>query len=529
MNNIEKLFASLPTELEALDLPRVPSDLEAIKWASEQYFICFCVAMMPGWIPTRFHQVLAAKLQQAYEDVRDGKDVRLIIEAPPQHGKSTIVSELFPAWVMGKEGWPIICASYGMSLAERKSEHTRDIVSSEIYQYIFPKVRLNPDSTSKEFWQTTTQASYKAVGRGGGLTGNPGKMMIADDLIADKAEAESQTIREAAWDWWSTVFFTRKQSKSGIILVETRWHLDDPAGKLEDQEKQNRDKGLPKGTYDEWERVSFAAIAEQDEFIDGQLFRKKGEALAPERFTLEDLIKTRNAFFSTGKVGDWAALYMQQPIISENAEFKKEWFRYFDPEEIKDKRLYYTTTVDLAISQKKTADNTVVMTVAKEVDGPNWYIVEISAGKMDNLQTIDAIFYHYEKYRSKVYIESVGYQASLQYSVVAEQRRRNVFFSVEDLLVKTSSKKEERIRGLVPLYKANVIFHRKGMCEQLELEEMQFPKGRHDDHPDALSMQLGVVRQAPRDSDEHQDGRLNWKKRPKPTPGFDPTKAFESV
>jgi len=449
----------------------------------------------------------------------------------PTHN-STIVSEFFPAWILGKQDWPVICASYGMSLAEKKSENTRNVVSSEIYQYIFPKTRLNPDSTSKEYWQTSTRGSYKAVGRGGGLTGNPGKVLIADDLIADKDEANSEVIREGAWDWWNTVFYTRKQENSLIILVETRWHLDDPAGKLEEQERKNIEAGKLKGTYDEWEKLTFAAIAEQDEYIDGKLFRKAGEPLAPERFSLSSLMKTKNAYSATNKIGDWAALYMQQPIIAENAEFRKEWFRYYDPEILKDKRLYYTTTVDLAISQKKSADNTVVMTVAKEVDGPNWYIVDITAGKMDNIQTVDAIFWHYEKYRSKIYIEALGYQASLQYSVLAEQRKRNIFFSVEDLKIKTTSKKEERIRGLVYLYKAGVIFHRKGICEQLELEEMQFPKGRHDDHPDALSMHLGIVRQAPRENpeeDTHQDGRLNWKRKPKVDPNFDPNKAFDRV
>lgn len=486
--------------------------------------------MMPGWVPTRFHIALANKLQAGYEDLKKGKDVRLIVEAPPQHGKSTEVSELFPAWVLGKEGWPVICASYGMSLAEKKSENCRNILSSEIYEYIFPRVNLDPNSTSKEYWKTSTGGSYKAVGRGGGLTGNPGKVLIADDLIADKEEANSEIIRESAWDWWNTVFYTRKQETSMIVLVETRWHLDDPAGKLEEQQERNQQSGKPVGTYDSWEKLTFPAIAEEDEYIDGELFRKAGEALAPERFSLQSLMKTKNAYIAANKIEDWASLYMQKPIIAENAEFKKEWFRYYDPSLLVDKKLYYTTTVDLAISQKKRADNTVVMTVAKEVDGPNWYIVEVTAGHMDPLETIDAIFYHWENYRSKVYIESVGYQASLQYFLAEEMRKRVKFFTVEELKVKTTSKKEERIRGLMPLYKAGVIFHRKGICENLELELMQFPKGRHDDQPDTLSMQLGVVRHAPRENpeEETQDGRLDWKKRAKQET-FDPHKPFDSV
>lgn len=484
--------------------------------------------MMPGYIPTKFHTKLADKLQKAYETVKSGKDVRMIIEAPPQHGKSTTVSELFLAWVMGKEGWPVICASYAMNLAEKKSKNTRAIVESEVYRYIFPDAWLSSDTTSKEFWGNRKGATYKAVGRGGGLTGNPGKVMIADDLIADKEEANSELIREGAWDWWNTVFYTRKQKASLLVLVETRWHLDDPAGKLEEQQKQNENSGLKKGTYDEWEQLTFPALAEEDQYIDGELFRKKGEALAPERFSAEDLIKTKNAYIATGKIGDWAALYQQQPIIAENAMFRKQWFRYFSPEDLTGRKLYYTTTVDLAISQKKEADNTVIRTVAKETDGPNWYLMEETAGRMDPLQTIDAIFYHQEKYRSKVYVESVGYQAALQYFLVEEQRKRRQYFQVEEIKQSTITKKEERIAGLVPLYRAGVIWHRAGDDGPLETELMQFPKGRHDDRADALAMHLGIIRHAPRQVEEMQDGRLNWKNK-KPVDNFDPHAPFDKI
>lgn len=502
--------------------------MDYLRFAAQNYFIAFCCAVMPTFIPTRFHTLLADKLQASYEKVARGEDVRLIIEAPPQHGKSTLVSELFLAWVMGKENWPIICASYGMSLAEKKSMNTKAIVATEAYRYIFPDAAISQETTAKAYWKNRKGATYKAVGRGGGLTGNPGKVMIADDLIADKEEANSEQIREGAWDWWNTVFYTRKQRGSLLVLVETRWHLDDPAGKLEEQQRRNIALGYKKGTYDEWEQLTFAALAEEDEYIDGKLFRVKGEALAPERFTAEDLIKTRNAYTATGKIGDWAALYQQQPIISENATFRKEWFKYYEPEDLIGKQLYYTTTVDLAISQKKSADNTVVRTVAKEVDGPNWYLCEETSGQMDPLQTIDAIFHHHTLYRSKIFIEAVGYQASLQYFVIDEQRKRNHFFTVEPLTVKTTSKKEERIRGLVPLYKAGIMYHRKGQDEHLELELMQFPKGRRDDRADALSMHLGVVRHAPREVEEKQEGRLNWRKK-KVINSFDPSKPFDSV
>lgn len=499
---------------DELQLPREVEKSEVVRWAAQNYFICFCCAAMPRFVPTKFHIFLADYLQKVYENIRDGKDERLTLAVPPQHGKSTMVSELFPAWIIGKEEWPIICASYGTSLAEIKSQNCRTIVDSEIYRYIFPKIRLNPDSTSREFWRVSSGASYRAVGRGSGLTGHPGKILLADDLIADRQEANSETVREGAWNWWNSTFYTRKQAKSAIVLINTRWHLDDVQGKIEKQEAENLARYGPDGLYDRWRKISFPAIADEDEIIDGKLFRKSGEALSPERFSLDDLTRTKNAYTSANKIGEWASLYMQNPIIAENAKFQRGWFRYYEPEHLVNKQLYYTTTVDLAISQKKTADNTVIRTVAKEVDGPKWYLVEETAGKMDPLQTIDAIFHHWRLYRSKVYIESVAYQAALAYFLIDEQRKRNEFFAVEEIKPSKLVKKEERIEGLVPLYKAGVVYHRKGQDEALETELMQFPFGTHDDRIDCLAMQLQVVRHAPREQGvEHQDGRLNWRKK----------------
>lgn len=535
MSNYDELLnvQQIATELsDELDLKKIPDEIDILRYACRKYFISFCIAVgMPDgtpFVPTRFHQLLADKLQSAYERVKTGKDVRMIVEVPPQHGKSSMVSELFPAWIMGQESWPVICASYGASLAEVKSKHTRDIVTSDTYQYIFPDAGLSMDSTSKALWTNRKKAMYKAVGRGAGLTGTPGKVMIADDLIADKSEANSETIRESAWDWWNTVFYTRKQQGSFICLVETRWHLDDPAGKLEEQQKQNKGKRV--GSYDEWERLTFPAIAEDDEYIDGVLFRKAGEALCPERFNLDTLEKTKNAYIGAGKVGDWAALYQQNPIISENAKFRRQWFKYYEEKDLVGKKLYYTTTVDLAISQKKEADNTVIRTVAKEVDGSNWYLMEETAGRMDPLQTIDAIFHHHSLYRSKIYIESVAYQAALQYFVVEEQRKRQQYFQIEEIKPTKLAKKEDRIEGLQPLYRSGVIFHRKGQDENLEMELMQFPKGRHDDRADALSYHLQVVRHAPRQQSGQatSSSPLNWKTK-KAVDKFDPHKPFGTV
>lgn len=511
--------------LQALPLPKtLPRDSELVRRICQDGFLEFCIAVSPkkDFVATAFHIILCNQLQRIYEAVRDGKDTRDIFEVQPQIGKSTVVSEMFAAWVLGKQPWPVICASYGASLAEQKSSNCRDIVNSEAYAMIFPKTRLHPESAAKDFWKTTTGGSYRAVGVGGGLTGMSGKLLICDDPFKDRAEADSETVRVATHKWWETVFMSRKQGISGIILVNTRWHLDDVSGHLRLKQKQNESKGLSKKHYDQWNLHSFPAFATEDEYIDGKLFRRTGAVLCPERFSFDAMTKTKN----DTEIYEWAALYMQTPILKEDAKFKAEWFRYYEPSEIKFMLLDYYTTVDLASSKAKGADSVVVLTIGVDRSTGYWFIMDYISGHLDPDETINAIFFHVKQYHgTKVWIEAVGYQATLAFNVEKKQRQERTFFEVNDLKQGKKSK-EDKIEGLIPLYKNGQIFHRHSDRNSiLETELLAFPQGAHDDHPDALAMQKDVVRQAPvietkeekkaREKEERED--------------FDPHKPFSRI
>jgi predicted phage terminase large subunit-like protein len=174
--------------------------------------------------------------------------------------------------------------------------------------------------------------------------------------------------------------------------------------------------------------------------------------------------------------------------LTENAEFRSTYFRYFSEADIMNKDLRVYVTVDPAIGQKQTSDNTSIQVVGKETAHSDWYHLEENTAHLDPLQIIEYLFFLKAKYGhklAKVGIESYVYQKSLIYYLTEEMRRRQVFFDVVELKGKGS--KEERIRGLIPLYKSGVIHHRHSDTE-LERELLQFPKGRHDDRADALSM-----------------------------------------
>jgi predicted phage terminase large subunit-like protein len=142
--------------------------------------------------------------------------------------------------------------------------------------------------------------------------------------------------------------------------------------------------------------------------------------------------------------------------------------------------------VDPAISQKQEADNTVVLTVAKEIYGPNVYRIREDAGHYTPKQTQDLVFKHQAEYKSDVFIETVAYQKALKYNIEEEQRRRNVYFTINE--IKSSTNKEIKIRcGLLPMYENGVVRHKK-TDREYEHELLAFPRGKHDDRIDAMAM-----------------------------------------
>lgn len=398
-------------------------------------------------------------------------------------GKTQTASIYFPAWALGKHPHlKFILSTYGAELAEEVGMKTRDVINTDEYQAIFPGIELRPDTKSKAKWMTNKGGSYTAVGVGGAVTGKGADIIIVDDIHKDRAEAESELMRERAWEYFQSTLYSRLEGAGAIIVIMQRWHQDDLVGRLKEEEAKLKLSGQP---HDEWEIINFPAIAEEDEFIGGTKVRSAGESLWPSKFPVDVL---RN--IAAKDIYNWSSQFMQDPILAANQEFKQHFFKYFKEEELRGKYLRYFTFVDPAISQKKTADNTVILTLAKEVNGPNWYRIREDAGKFTPSQTVDLIFLHYSEYRSEVYLETVAYQMALKYAITEEQRLRQIYFMVHE--VKTSSNKELRIRGLLPMYTTGVIHHREGVDFEYERELLAFPRGKHDDRADAMSMLLLV-------------------------------------
>ena len=268
---------------------------------------------------------------------------------------------------------------------------------------------------------------------------------------------------------------------NGVVSHNTHWHFDDLAGRLIENEKNGGQK---------WEVVKFPAIAESDDE-----FRKAGEPLWANHFNLTTLEETRKMI----GLMDWAALFQQNPIISESQEFREEYFRYFDEAELEEEHLTINILIDPAISKRDQACNTGFIDVAKKKHQPFWYVMDDCSGKMDPGQITAMVFNKVEQYERdypmanvKVWIETIAFQEAYLYFFKEEMRRRERYFNIGEL--KNRQDKHGRIRGLIPLYKQGIIKHRHYMSKgPLEMELLQFPFGKLVDRIDALAFNLTAL------------------------------------
>lgn len=285
---------------------RMPAD------GSGESLLGFVLETHPDYRVGWFHRRVCAALEWFALEVQAGRSPRMMLTAPPRHGKTAIVSQRFPLWAMAQLGGAeVLCASYGQDLADQNSLATRVIARSDEAAACLPDLRsrreLPADRVS--YWHTGA-GSYKAVGVGGPLTGHGGLIGIIDDPVKDAAEARSATYRQRAWDWFGQVFATRIAPGGGILLMMTRWHEDDLAGRLIRHEGRLSEGGV-------WRVVECPAIAEHDEPD-----RKRGEALHVERWPLDRLEALRRTMGDTA----FAALYQQRPVPASGGMFRREWF-----------------------------------------------------------------------------------------------------------------------------------------------------------------------------------------------------------
>jgi phage terminase large subunit-like protein len=428
---------------------------------------------LPGHLELIDEAVVEA-IWRAQAADRDRPEI-VLVSAPPRHGKSTLISEYLPAWFLGS--FPdrrVILTSYEADFAAGWGAKTRTLLE----EHGLPLYRVSVDERSRSAsrWDLHRRTGgMVTAGVGGPITGRGAHLLVVDDPIKNAEQAASPTIRDKQWEWWLSTARTRLEPGAVVVVVMTRWHESDLAGRLLTASREGGDPVL---------EIRLPALAERGD----PLGRKVGEALWPKRFPRPYLIHTREV------LGPYwfSAIYQGRPTPEEGGVFDRRDFRYFElsgdqvvlrgPD---GKRKVFGTewcqkfqVVDLAASESESADYTVIteVWVTPESDLLVRSVVRERVAVPDQ-----PAFFRRHHAGCPVKFEAIGYQTGIVQTMLREG------FPAE--AVRPDADKVTRAGVAGVLYRAGKVYHLAGAswCSELEAELLAFPAGEHDDQVDTIA------------------------------------------
>ena len=410
---------------------------------------------------------------------------RLMIFCPPRLWKSELVSKRFPAWCLWRNpNRNIIVSSYGQDMASDFWRKTKQIVLDTPFKNVFPDFELSKDKKEWGNWETAQQWGYYSVGVGWSLTGRGWDILIIDDPVKNREEAESITIQQRNIDWYTSTFYTRKQSQnSAIIVMCTRWNPNDLPGYLL-KESQNG--------WEKWETLIIKGIDDKwDEIVWDWKW---------DKWYMEN--EKRNL-----SKKDWSALYQQDPINSASNIFSLSDLCYYNQSDfersdgiLKKQDLTCILSVDPAFSTSHNSDDAVIVWLWIHNISRNIYQLDGYAETSAPSKTFYAIIAMYDRLRTDWYkincivVEDVS--LSRDQSKFIEDLRTFLKENNRDIIVNSyrpKMKKEERIKFILePKVSLHAIHIRKDMSDKsftrkIEDQLYAFPNGKHDDIIDCIS------------------------------------------
>ncbi|MDX3100455.1 phage terminase large subunit [Nonomuraea angiospora] len=429
---------------------------------------------------------MLARIDQELVELFDGQDDRgLMIFTPPQEGKSERVSRRTPAWLLAHDPTlRIAIISYSADKAVRWGKQ----ILRDVRTHPELGITLRKDAQTAGRWETEQGGRLFCVGIQGGITGEPVDVMVIDDPVEGRAEAESATYREAAWDWWESNASTRQSSRFRVLLMMTRWHEDDLAGRL-----LARERGR-------WRVLRIPAIAEEDD----PLGRRPGEELAsvqrrrPGYF--HQLKELRSAYVFSG-------IYQQAPTVAEGNLFRRSDFRFWyqmppDPSRhgpLSGGRIdlggravalddcWRFLTIDLAASTRTSADWTVASVWAISPDG-DLILLDRRRARIEEAEHWDLVRPLRERWAADTVFVEAGWIGT---TLVIDATASGV--PVQPLTADTD--KLTRALPATSRVKAHRVWFPAGAswldewCDELA----GFPSAQHDDQVDTLSYAARVV------------------------------------
>ena len=435
--------------------------------------ISFAAYQWPGYKPAPHHRLIARRL----EAVERGDITRLVISMPPRHGKSMLASEFFPAWYLGRNpSHYVIAATYAQELADDFGRKVRDQIADPAFRAVFPGCGLRGDSKSakrfhvaQDAFSTDQDGAYFATGVGGPMTGRGAHLLLIDDPVKNREDAESEAARQTNKDWFTSTAYTRLMPGGRVVIIQTRWHDDDLTGW---QLREHADEG--------WEVLSLPAVAEHGDILG----RQPGEPLW-ESYPPEALDKIKRAIGSR----DWSALYQQRPAPAEGGLFKLGWFPRYDAPLPAYRRVVQSW--DTAYKPGDENDPSACLTFGEHDAG--YDLLHCLAERMEYPDLKSRAVRHAAEWGAQaVLIED---KASGQ-SLIQDLRRETVLPVVPVRVHANSGNKLTRAMAVSPLCEAGRVRlprHASWLAD-FEMELMLFDNAAHDDRVDALSQYLNWVR-----------------------------------
>lgn len=421
----------------------------------------------PGYQLASHHRLIARHL----EAVERGDIKRLMITMPPRHGKSMLASEFFPAWYIGRNpDHYVVTATYAQELADDFGRKVKNQIEDDAYKAIFPGVSLADDSKSAKRFHidgslggyehsTGQRGAFYAVGVGGPLTGRGAHLLLIDDPVKNREDAESEVIRKKTKDWYTSTAYTRLMPGGRIVVISTRWHMDDLAGWLQEEH-----------AHEGWVVLDLPAINDD------------GEALWPEQYDIETLERIKRAL----PPRDWSALYQQKPSPETGDYFKKEWIYEVDSLPPRETLRVYGGS-DYAVTSNG-GDYTVHAVVGIDPQGNPW-LLDMWRHQTSSDKWVEAFCDLVKKWKPIGWAEETGQiKSGVGPFLVKRMIEREAYVTREAFATRgDKAVRAQAIRGRMAMKGLRILRDAPYKTDLIN-EMMSFPVGVHDDAVDALGL-----------------------------------------
>lgn len=448
---------------------------------------------------------LARLLAQIIERIDRGEEKRVCVSVGPQFGKSQTLSRAGPAWLSGRNPYRnIMLGAYNDTFAATFGGDVRHIIKSAEFREIFPDYDLRKGSESKEELITNKDAKLSFVGVGGSGTGKPADIFIVEDPYKNPADADSATYRKQVWDWFTGVTFSRLHKDSAVIVVHTRWHEDDLIGRLADPDHPERNTTYA-GIAEGWNYINLPAVVQDPKLAEalGLTLEIPTEKIVVEQFGSKPMVslwenRKSLAFLAESKRLSkrvFSALYMGFPSPEEGTYFKTTDIVEYHSMDALPKNIIKYGASDHAVSEKQTADSTVIGVVGVDENDDIWVLPDLVWDKFETDVTVDEILSSMDRHKPQVWwLESELISKSFGPFLKKRMHEDKVYVTLDP---KTPAKdKKTRARAIQGRMQQRRV-HFPAFAPwwpAAKAQLLKFPNATHDDFVDWLSwIGLGLL------------------------------------